>query len=94
VLRQRSWGQHLWARGYWVSSSSNVTDEVWKKYIEDRNPEASDYQFKACGAIDLFADRSGLEPQSEAIGISRWSVHHQNQLSYQPILEEAAIAMR
>jgi hypothetical protein len=21
--------------GYWVSSSGNVTDEVWKQYIED-----------------------------------------------------------
>ena len=25
-LRQRYWGQHLWARGYWVASSGNVTD--------------------------------------------------------------------
>ncbi len=30
-LRKRYWGQHLWARGYWVASSGNVTDEVWKK---------------------------------------------------------------
>ena len=28
-LRKRYWGQHLWARGYWVASSGNVTDEVW-----------------------------------------------------------------
>ncbi len=27
-LRKRYWGQHLWARGYWVASSGNVTDEV------------------------------------------------------------------
>ncbi|MCU7958781.1 MAG: transposase [gamma proteobacterium symbiont of Bathyaustriella thionipta] len=31
-LKKRYWGQHLWARGYWVASSGNVTDEVWKKY--------------------------------------------------------------
>lgn len=28
VLRKRYWGQHLWARGYWIASSGNVTDEV------------------------------------------------------------------
>jgi len=28
--RKRYWGQHLWVRGYWVASSGNVTDEVWK----------------------------------------------------------------
>lgn len=33
-LRKRYWGQHLWARGYWVASSGNVTDDVWKQYIE------------------------------------------------------------
>jgi putative transposase len=30
ALRKRYWGQHLWDRGYWVASSGNVTDEVWK----------------------------------------------------------------
>ena len=25
ILRKRYWGQHLWARGYWVASSGNVT---------------------------------------------------------------------
>ena len=25
MLRKRYWGQHLWARGYWVVSSGNVT---------------------------------------------------------------------
>ena len=29
-LRKRYWGQHLWGRGYWVATSGNVTDEVWK----------------------------------------------------------------
>ncbi len=37
-LRKRYWGQHLWARGYWVSSSGNVTDEVWKDYIKNQKP--------------------------------------------------------
>jgi len=26
-LRKRYWGQHLWASGYWVASSGNVTDK-------------------------------------------------------------------
>ena len=44
-LRKRYWGQHLWARGYWVATSGNVTDEVWKKYIEDPKPEIPDDHF-------------------------------------------------
>ena len=45
-LRKRYWGQHLWARGYWVATSGNVTDEVWKKYIEAQKPESPDDNFK------------------------------------------------
>ena len=44
-LRKRYWGQHLWGRGYWVATSGNVTDEVWKKYIEDQKPEVPDDHF-------------------------------------------------
>ena len=46
ALRKRYWGQHLWARGYWVASSGNVTDEIWKQYIEDQKPEEPDDNFK------------------------------------------------
>ncbi len=45
-LRKRYWGQHLWGRGYWVASSGNVTDEVWKKYIEEQTIEGPDDHFK------------------------------------------------
>jgi putative transposase len=45
-LRKRYWGQHLWGRGYWVASSGNVTDEVWRKYIEEQKPEPPDDNFK------------------------------------------------
>jgi putative transposase len=44
-LKKRYWGQHLWGRGYWGSSSGNLTDEVWKKYIEDQKPEEPDDNF-------------------------------------------------
>jgi putative transposase len=29
-----------------VATSGNVTDEVWKKYIEDQKPEELDDNFK------------------------------------------------
>jgi putative transposase len=45
-LKKRYWGQHLWARGYWVASSGNVTDEVWKAYIEAQRPPKPDDNFK------------------------------------------------
>ncbi len=45
-LQKRYCGQHLWGRGYWVASSGNVTDEVWKKYIEDQKPPEPDDDFK------------------------------------------------
>ena len=44
-LRKKYWGQHLWARGYWVASSGNVTDEVWKQYIENQKPPDPDDNF-------------------------------------------------
>ena len=44
-LRKRCWSQHLWARGYWVATSGNVTDEVWKRYIEEQKPPAPDDDF-------------------------------------------------
>lgn len=46
-LQEQFWGQHLWARGYFVSSSGNVTDAVLAKYIEEQDlaPE-DDANFK------------------------------------------------
>ena len=40
------WGRHMWARGYFVASSGNVTDEVIMKYIEDQSKEPPDGDFK------------------------------------------------
>lgn len=45
ALRKRYWGQHLWARGYWVASSGNVTDEVWMDYIKNQTPPEPDDNF-------------------------------------------------
>ncbi len=32
-IQKQFWGRHLWARGYFVASSGNVTDEVIMEYI-------------------------------------------------------------
>ena len=46
-LRKEFWGQHLWARGYFVASSGNITDEVIAKYIEEQDVEpTNDETFK------------------------------------------------
>lgn len=36
ILAKQCWGRHLWARGYFVASSGNVTDEVIAEYIEQQ----------------------------------------------------------
>ena len=36
-LNQQFWGKHLWARGYFVASSGNVTDEVIAEYIKNQD---------------------------------------------------------
>jgi len=36
-LRRQFWGQHLWARGYFVASSGNVTDAIIAEYIESQS---------------------------------------------------------
>jgi putative transposase len=45
-LSKAFWGRHIWARGYFVASSGNVTDEVIIKYIEQQNIEPPDGDFK------------------------------------------------
>ena len=47
-LAREFWGRHLWARGYFVASSGNVTDEVIAQYIEmqDKMERASDDDFQ------------------------------------------------
>ncbi len=45
-LNRAFWGRHMWARGYFVASSGNVTDEVIMKYIEEQGKEPLDGDFK------------------------------------------------
>ena len=46
-LRKRYWGRHLWAVGYFVRTSGNVTDQMIKNYIdkhEKKEDRFSDFQ--------------------------------------------------
>lgn len=46
-LKNKYWGQHLWARGYFAVSSGNVTDEMWMNYIKNQEGENVDFgEFK------------------------------------------------
>jgi putative transposase len=46
TLNRTFWGRHLWARGYFVATSGNVSDEVIAQYIKDQDVEAHDDDFK------------------------------------------------
>ena len=46
ALSRAFWGRHIWARGYFVASSGNVTDEVIMQYIELQGKEPEDGNFK------------------------------------------------
>ena len=36
-IQKQFWGRHLWARGYFVASSGNVTDEAIKAYVRSQD---------------------------------------------------------
>ena len=36
-IQKQFWGRHLWARGYFVASSGNVTDEAIMEYIRSQD---------------------------------------------------------
>ena len=43
------WGRHLWARGYFVATSGNVTDEVIMEYIKNQEIEEGTEDFTVGG---------------------------------------------
>ena len=45
-LRKRYWGQHIWARGYFVVTVGNVTAEEVQKYIEEQEEHHKKDDFK------------------------------------------------
>ena len=44
-LSKEFWGRHLWGRGYFVSTSGNITDEVIMEYIRNQDDEKKDEDF-------------------------------------------------
>jgi putative transposase len=34
-LRKRYWGRHFWARGYFSTTSGNITDDVILQYLQE-----------------------------------------------------------
>lgn len=45
-LRRELWGRHVWARGFFVASSGNVTDEVIMEYIRTQDLQKEDDDFR------------------------------------------------
>lgn len=46
AVRKACRGRHVWARGFFVASSGNVTDEVIREYIETQTMIKPDDDFK------------------------------------------------
>lgn len=45
-MQRQFWGRHFWARGYFASSSGNITDEMVMQYIENQDVTKDDDDFK------------------------------------------------
>ena len=48
-IQKQYWGRHLWARGYFVATSGNVTDEAIVEYIRGQDgtePSDGDDKFQ------------------------------------------------
>ncbi len=41
-LRKRYWGRRFWARGYFCTTSGNVTDDIILQYIESHSDKPTD----------------------------------------------------
>ena len=48
-LKKRYWGQHLWARGFFVATTGTVSDEVIQKYIEGHEIRDEKDEFSVVG---------------------------------------------
>jgi putative transposase len=45
-LRERYWGQHLWARGYFCATVGSVTKETVQNYINTQFEQGDGNHFK------------------------------------------------
>ena len=51
-IRKACWGRHVWARGFFVASSGNVTDEVVRQYIDTQELSKSEDNFRVSNGDD------------------------------------------
>ena len=45
-LKQRYWGRHFWARGYFCATAGQVTDEMIQTYLEHHFEPKGDDNFR------------------------------------------------
>ena len=45
-VRKKYWGQHVWARGYFVATAGNVTDEMVREYISRQGAMKESDEFR------------------------------------------------
>ncbi len=48
-LRERYWGKHLWARGYFCATVGKVTEKMIKAYIRDQEKAPPEDVFEVSG---------------------------------------------
>lgn len=46
TLKKRYWGRHIWARGYFVATVGQVTEEMIKEYIAHQDHDVPEEDFK------------------------------------------------
>ena len=42
AIRKRYWGRHFWARGYFCTTTGNITDEIILQYINQHTDKPTD----------------------------------------------------
>ena len=42
AIRKRYWGRHFWAKGYFSTTSGNITDDVILQYLENHIDDPTD----------------------------------------------------
>ena len=46
VMKKRYWGKHIWARGYFVATVGEISDELIRQYIENQEHHHHEDDFK------------------------------------------------
>ena len=91
-LRKRYWGRHFWARGYFSTTSGNITDDVILQYLQEHEPTGVSGSYSV-EALDLsFASSNWLMRILRAIvGAQSCAMLHETQAAAHGL---AAASMR